>query len=344
MSNAANRASSGHAVCGIDVGGSGCRAAILDPSTGRRGDARLHRQLTISSEGIEVEPLMDAINDTVREAAAQAGLTAAAQPGAEGTSVAGLESVALGMTGLLSLAPTADTIHRLLDERLGARITVVASDAYTSLVGALDGHPGGIVAAGTGVIGFGTDNARVWRRVDGWGHLLGDEGGGSWIGAQGLRAAFAAYDGRSHSSPALLERLQLRFGGPEQLTADIYTRSDRAGMLASFVPDVVQVAGDGDPVAQAILDAAGSSLARTAVAAIASPVPPRIGLIGGIFAAAPQLRDTVAARLREEVPDVDVVTAAGSALDGALRLARDAAVDLERTPEHPPFITRKRHS
>src|SRR5437870_7255129 len=102
-------------VCGIDVGGSGCRAAVLDPSTGRRGDARLHRQLTISSEGIEVEPLMDAIDGTVREAAAQAGLTVqGGTPSAAGTGVAGLESVALGMTGLLSLAPTADTIHALL--------------------------------------------------------------------------------------------------------------------------------------------------------------------------------------------------------------------------------------
>ena len=34
------------------------------------------------------------------------------------------------------------------------------------------------------------------RRVDGWGPLLGDDGSGYDIGTRGLRAAFAAYDGR----------------------------------------------------------------------------------------------------------------------------------------------------
>lgn len=328
-------------VCGIDVGGSGCRAAVLDIATGLRGEASEHRQLRISQEGIDVAPMMDTIVRTVREAAESA--AAAAQARDTPAGAAGFDCVALGMTGLLSLAPRPDLIHARLHERLGARITVVASDAYTSFIGALDGQPGGIVAAGTGVIGFGTDNADVWRRIDGWGHLLGDEGGGNWIGSQGLRAAFAAHDGRSWSSPALLDRLKQRFGGPDELTADIYTRSDRAGVLASFVPDVLEVAADGDPVAQAILDAAGSYLARTAVAAIAPPVPQRIGLIGGIFAAAPQLRDAVAEHLRKEMPDAEVVAAVGTALDGALRLARDAAIDFEQTPDHPPFITRRRH-
>ncbi|KOG91913.1 ATPase, partial [Streptomyces varsoviensis] len=65
--------------------------------------------------------------------------------------------------------------------------------------GALGQRPGAVVAGGTGMIAIGSDLSREggWRRADGWGHLLGDLGGGAWIGQAGLTAALRAHDGRT---------------------------------------------------------------------------------------------------------------------------------------------------
>lgn len=190
--------------------------------------------------------------------------------------ISALGTVAVGMAGTLTLTSDRNELHEILRARLNPRTSVVASDAYTSLLGALDGEPGAMVAAGTGVIGFGTDFTSTWRRVDGWGHILGDEGGGTWIGTQGLRAAFAAHDGRSGGSSMLLDLMRTRFGSPEELTTQTYTRNGRAGLIASFVPDVLQAAEAEDRPALSILQQVGQHLARTAAATVAAPVPGRL--------------------------------------------------------------------
>jgi N-acetylglucosamine kinase-like BadF-type ATPase len=80
----------------------------------------------------------------------------------------------------------------------------------TAYAGALGQSPGGVVAAGTGLIALGTD-LDTRRRADGWGHLLGDCGGGAWIGRAGLEAALRAHDGRAGGSRPLLERMEAVF-------------------------------------------------------------------------------------------------------------------------------------
>lgn len=106
-------------------------------------------------------------------------------------------AVAVGAAGMATLG---DDLRATLPGALAAQgmtgPLALAADAVTAYTGALGVRPGAVVAVGTGMIALGTD-LRDWRRADGWGHLLGDSGGGAWLGRAGLEAAYRAFDGRA---------------------------------------------------------------------------------------------------------------------------------------------------
>ena len=146
------------------------------------------------------------------------------------------------MRGLLGLTD-AEHVLRLVHLRLGARCTLVASDAVTSLVGALgEVRPGAVLAAGSGVVAFATDFADVWRMVDGWGHVLADRGSGAWIGLEGLRAALATEDDVPGGSTLLQEAAILAFGEPRSWPRQVMTTPDAQARLAAFAPVVTGLA------------------------------------------------------------------------------------------------------
>lgn len=209
-----------------------------------------------------------------------------------------VDEMIVGAAGALAAPDAARTLGDALLASLRAKRVAVTSDAVIAHAGALDGEPGVVLIAGTGVVALAIDADGALRTVDGWGPWLGDEGGGAWIGAAGLRAALRAHDGRGPST-TLLGAARARFGAPETWPA----RLTGAAALASFAPDVL--AARDDATACAIVAAAAEALAATAHAAGGGPVAMVGGLAG--FTA-----------LRERL---DTVPAAGDALDGALRLA-----------------------
>ncbi|HET9889418.1 MAG TPA: N-acetylmuramic acid 6-phosphate etherase, partial [Mycobacterium sp.] len=109
--------------------------------------------------------------------------------------------------------------------------------------------------------------------------------------------ALRAHDGRGPAT-MLLDAARARFGAPETWSAQL----NAADALASFAPDVLGARDDAAAVA--IIGAAAGSLAVTARAAGDGPVA-MVGGLAGVQA------------LRERL---DLIPAAGDALDGALRL------------------------
>ncbi|WP_026820970.1 N-acetylglucosamine kinase [Arthrobacter castelli] len=315
--------------CGVDIGGSGCRVAVVALLPRTTPVVLEGAGVRIGDGGLQVASLLDQIEQLAGRAAADAG-------------VERIESVVLGSAGLLELLPDKGAMHRMLAARVEARVTVLASDMVTSHIGALGMGSGGVLAAGTGAVALGTDFDQVWNRVDGWGHVLGDAGSGAWIGAAGLDAAFRALDGRPGGSADLLDRLRARFGSPEQVVHDVYTRDDRAGLLATFVPDIAELAAAGDRVATSILHHAGAELASTGQAALAGGLPPRLALTGGLFNASPLLREGLVDELTAARPEIELVDPAGTALDGAVELAVRAGEGNELL-HHPPFATSMAH-
>ena len=147
----------------------------------------------------------------------------------------------------------------------------MTSDAVIAHAGALNGEPGVVLIVGTGVVALAIDVDGALRIADGWGPWLGDEGGGGWIGAAGLRAALRAHDGRGTSS-TMLDAAVARFGAAQTWPAQL---PDVDG-VASFAPDVL--AAEGDAAALEIVNAAADALAATARAAGDGPV----AMVGGL--------------------------------------------------------------
>ncbi len=208
-----------------------------------------------------------------------------------------VDEVIVGAAGALAAPDAARALGDALLASLRVERVAVTSDAVIAHAGALGGRPGVVLIAGTGVVAIAIGADGALRSADGWGPWLGDEGGGAWIGAAGLRAALRAHDGRGPST-VLLDAARVHFGAPETWPAQL---TDAAG-LASFAPNVLAAQGDG--AARAIVGAAAEALAATARAVGDGPV----AMVGGLAGVG-----SLCGRL-------DLVPAAGDALDGALRL------------------------
>ncbi|MEV6498729.1 N-acetylglucosamine kinase [Streptomyces prunicolor] len=296
----------------VDSGGSGLRVVVGEVG-GRRTSAPLSsgEPVRTGARGIDPGHFMEQLAPMVRVLAEKAAV------GELGTAVIGAAGLATLGDGLRAELPGA------LAREFGVRTVALAADAVTAFVGALGARPGAVVAAGTGMIAIGTDLTR-WRRADGWGHLLGDCGGGAWIGRAGLEAALRAYDGRDGGSEALLSCAEEQFGAMAGLPGQVYPRSDRPAVLAAFAPRVAECAPD-DPVAAGILRAAARHMAASAVAVCPATGEPQVALTGGLFKMGEPLLVPLHEELAKRLPHARVVPAAGDPLDGAVRIARDLA-------------------
>ena len=331
---AAGDGATGAGVLGVDSGGSGLRVRLAVPKGGPAGDPASSRSpVRTGPDGIDPGHLMEQLVPMARGLMARAG-------------VCELRAVAVGAAGMATLG---DALRAELPEALAKEFGVtrlaLAADAVTAYAGALGRRPGAVVAAGTGLIALGTD-LRTWRRADGWGHLLGDCGSGAWIGRAGLEAALRAHDGRAGGSAALLARAEARFGPAPGLPGQLYPRTDRPAVLASFAPEVAAAAAGepsvtaghapaatddtvhsdtGDPVAAGILCDAARHIAESAAAVCPSGPPCDVALTGGLLGLGAPLLGPLGRELDQRLPHARQVTAAGDPLDGAVAIALDLA-------------------
>ena len=317
----------------VDSGGSGLRVAVGVPGRAPAAQRETREPVRTGTRGIDPAHLMSQLVPLARELAAQAGVDE-------------LGTAAIGAAGFASLG---DALRAELPDALAGELGVaraaLAADAVTAYVGALGPRPGAVLAAGTGLIAVGTD-LTAWRRADGWGHLLGDCGGGAWIGRAGLEAALRAHDGRDGGSGPLLRCAQEQFGPVRGLPGLLYPRTDRPAVLASFAPRVADCAAH-DPVAADILRAAARHIADSAAAVCPADGHPEVALTGGLS----KMGDPLLVPLREELarrlPHARQVPPEGDPLDGAVRIAAELAAGRLTLPGEPTMLhvvtaTRKR--
>lgn len=315
-------------VLGVDSGGSGLRIALgSTDGTSADGDGAVVTLGTaVSTEpvrtgpsGIDPDHLLEQLLPAVRTLLARADGTEA--PVALAIGAAGMATLGDGLRAGLPAA---------LESALGVRRLALAADAVTAYAGALGQRPGAVVAAGTGMIALGTD-LTDWQRADGWGHLLGDCGGGAWIGRAGLESAMRAYDGRRGGSAALLSRMEAVFGPASGMPGAVYPRTDRPAVLASFAPEVARCAAH-DPVAASIVEEAARYIADAAEAVCPQAEGVEVALTGGLFKMGDPLLVPLRAELAERLPHARTVSAQGDPLAGALRIAGALATGSLRLP------------
>ena len=279
-------------VLGVDAGGTDCRAVLV-----RDGEVVARGRL--GPLNVQLHP--DAL-DRLAALIEQTGAVAAG----------------LGLAGLRSTAD-AERVAAELRSRTGV-LLAVGDDTEAALAGAFRGEPGVVVIAGTGSAALGRDAEGRTARVGGHGYLLGDEGGGYWIGREAVRAALRAADGTGPPT-ALAAVVRDAFGGLTAAVRDVHARPTDRRLLGRLVPFVSALAGSPDvavdtgpaveadveaevnrwahagPDAEAvrILREAADHLVDLADAIRARLGPLPVAMAGGIFNAGPVRRRFVAA-------------------------------------------------
>lgn len=206
-------------------------------------------------------------------------------------------------------------------ENLATRV-VVTTDIELALAGAFETGPGIVVSAGTGSIAVGRDAKGVHRRIGGYGWQMGDEGSGYAIGRASLGAVSRAHDGRSPRT-ALGDRVLSATRSPDFDSLVRWAASASPSELAGLAPHVLEIAAQGDLLAQGIADYAARELSQLAICLLplleAEP-PIGVALTGGLLAVDRPLRRSVLARLGEEA-GLRPIEVPVDAVVGALRLA-----------------------
>ena len=160
---------------------------------------------------------------------------------------------------------------------------VTGSDRDSGMAAAL-GHSDGIVVnAGTGSSVTGRRGERL-EKAGGWGHILGDAGGGYYLAVHALRLLLRDFDLRRGNDEAASEILRaLCLNSLEELVRWVQAASKME--IASLAPIVVGAAESGDARMREILDSAGRMLAEytDAIACRLGFHEPDVKLIGSLF-------------------------------------------------------------
>jgi N-acetylglucosamine kinase-like BadF-type ATPase len=201
--------------------------------------------------------------------------------------------------------------------------------AWATVTGA---GPGVAAISGTGsnVFGMGADG-RVWR-AGGWGHVLGDEGSGYWLGAQSIKAALRDRDA-SGPETALSDAAITFFGVPnlEVLAYRVYSQPLTKHEIAAFAIETQHLAERGDAVALELYRRGARELSEQITAVIvrtglSSPlaVPFPVGLIGSGFRAGALFVEPIAEAVRARAPEALVSVVKKAPVSGSLLLAARA--------------------
>jgi len=233
-----------------------------------------------------------------------------------------------GLTGFDGSRAAAEAAAGAIRSRVRAGRVVVTSDAVTSYLGAVGARPGAMVAAGTGIIGLAGDMSGRAVRTDGWGYILGDDGGGYYIGRRGLASALRAWDGRG-GSEALRHRAEMSLGKAEQIRERVYGASNPVKEVASFAVQVAQAAREGDSTAEHIWSDAAREAALTATSALAALFEPQtsvtVSWAGGLFEARDLMLEPFKKRVSCTWPGSRLSPPEGDAVSGAGLLARSGS-------------------
>lgn len=235
-------------------------------------------------------------------------------------------TLACGLSGLDVEGPYVAQLLGELATTTAASRVVIAGDDVSTHAGALGGRPGVVLNAGTGVICTSVDTDRGLLRVDGWGYLLGDAGGGSWLGRQGLRAAIAGFEGR-HRPTELTERALASYGELRAFVHRVLASATMVAEIAAFARQVIEAADGGDEVARSICETAVHELADTVTATVRGGYPePAAESVpftwtGSVLTATATIREPLLARLASDCPALAVREPVGGGLAGAAFLA-----------------------
>ena len=308
-------------VLGIDAGGTKTVCLLANEhgvvvSEGRGPGANLHASGELAVEKVLHEVMEAAIGDR------------ALAPSA----------ICLGIAGV-DRQDDARTVRAIM-RRIGYKSRVlVVNDALVALVAGAGDSPGIVIVAGTGSIVYGRNANFEAARAGGWGHIIGDEGSGYWIGREALAAIMRSVDGRGPATRLVDDVLaHFNIDDTSELPRIVYDRKWPRASVAALGPIVLGASQRGDAVATRILEraaeelvlAAGSVAAKLEMRGDAFPFV----LAGGVFRVVPWLAEELSRRLVEVAPRCEVRLLDEEPAAGAVWLALAEARGGARVPKY----------
>ncbi len=207
---------------------------------------------------------------------------------------------------------------------------VTGSDRDSGLAAALDHGDGIVVNAGSGSSVTGRRGNRI-ERAGGWGHILGDAGGGYFLSIQALRLILREHDlhrGAIRFTAKILHALSLN--NLDELVRWVQTADKME--IAMLAPVVFEAATEGDARMMEIIEEGARVLCEytEAVASALHLLAPKVALIGGLFHRDSIYTHAFRRRLKKNLPDARVAIAERAPELGAALLAAEAG-------GHPTF-------
>src|SRR5437764_9647474 len=222
-------------VLGIDAGGTKTVCLLADErgtilSEARGPGANLHAAGELAVEKVLHEVMEGAIGDRAVVPAA----------------------ICLGIAGV-DREDEAQVVRAMM-RRIGYKSRVlVVNDALIALVAGACDDPAIVLIAGTGSIAYGRNGSGEAARAGGWGHMIGDEGSGYWIGREALAAVMRGADGRGPETALATEILaHFNVSDVSRLPRIVYDRDQPRMSVAALGPIVQPVAEQGDAAAMRI--------------------------------------------------------------------------------------------
>lgn len=308
-------------VLGIDAGSSKTVCQLADErgaiiSTTRGPGANLHTAGDAAVERV--------LRDVIADAIGERGL----EP----------DAICVGMAGVDRADDT--RVVRAIVSRVFARSRVlVVNDALIALAAGARDEPGIVIIAGTGSIVYGRNVRDEAARAGGWGHLIGDEGSGYWIGREALAAVMRYCDGRGPAT-SLIDDVLRHFSVADisQLPRIVYDREQPRISVAALGPIVEQASARGDGVAAEILDRAAEELVRAA-RSVVEHLRMRdddfvFYLAGGVFRVVPSIAQALPRLLLEIASHAETEILYEEPAMGAIWLALSDASGAARIPRY----------
>lgn len=272
-------------IVGIDLGGSTARCLVTTETGSVHGRSKVAGSNPTSAG---VRPVIK-------------GAVSALRMGLAGADPATVSAIVIGAAGLED--------HPMLAQNLCAAIgavgvtvePILVADAVIAMASGEPTGTGSLLVAGTGAVGVHLVNHAIRRVADGRGWLLGDDGGGFWLGRSAVQTALDDVESGIELSGMKEAVLLACYETPKDrhavLTA-IYAAPRQLSQLASIVLDYVV---QGDPAAQLLAESACQHLLSTLQRVRAPDSTDSVVLVGGV-ASHPAMKKLLASRIATHWP------------------------------------------
>jgi N-acetylmuramic acid 6-phosphate etherase len=216
-----------------------------------------------------------------------------------------------------------ESLSRLCAEIWPKARIVTGSDRESGLAAALGNGDGIVVNAGSGSSVTGRRGDKI-EKAGGWGHILGDAGGGYFLSIQALRLLLHEYDlhrGEMQFAAKVLRALSLNNLDEVVRWAETADKME----IAMLAPVVFEAAARGDAPVTKIVETGAQVLSENteAVASRLHLLAPKVMLLGGLFHRDSIYTHAFRRRLKKNLPDARVATVERAPELGAAWLAAD---------------------